>query len=95
MSINELWINKFLIFRDATRLSWLIIYEQPTAMRLLASPEGVAERSESFKIMIAGGNHSKIRKLDFLAIGSSEPIAKKDWQGAAIAKSLGFPHWMV
>ena len=29
----------------------------------LASPEGVAERSESFKIMIAGGNHSKIKKL--------------------------------
>ena len=44
----------------------------------LASPEGVAERSESFKIMIASGNHSKIRKLDFLAIGTSEPIAKKD-----------------
>ena len=44
----------------------------------LASPEGVAERSESFKIMIASGNHSKIRKLDFLAIGTSEPIGKKD-----------------
>ena len=29
----------------------------------LASPGGVAERSESFKIMIAGGNHSKIKKL--------------------------------
>ena len=29
----------------------------------LASPEGVAERSESFKIMIAGGNHTKIKKL--------------------------------
>jgi len=28
--------------------------------------------------MIAGGNHTKIKKLDFLAIGSSEPIAKKD-----------------
>ena len=40
--------------------------------------KGVAERSESFKIMIAGGNHSKIRKLDFLAIGTSEPIVKKD-----------------
>ena len=44
----------------------------------LGFPEGVAERSESFKMMIAGGNHSKIRKLDFLAIGTSEPIAKKD-----------------
>ena len=42
------------------------------------SPEGVAERSESFKIMIAGGNHTKIKKLDFLAIGTSEPIGKKD-----------------
>ena len=29
----------------------------------LASPGGVAERSESFKIMIAGGNHSMIKKL--------------------------------
>ena len=29
----------------------------------LASPGGVAERSESFKIMIASGNHSKIKKL--------------------------------
>ena len=29
----------------------------------LASPGGVAERSESFKILIAGGNHSKIEKL--------------------------------
>ena len=27
-----------------------------------ASPRGVAERSESFKIMIAGGNHSMIKK---------------------------------
>ena len=27
-----------------------------------ASPWGVAERSESFKIMIAGGNHSMIKK---------------------------------
>ena len=44
----------------------------------LASPEGVAERSESFKIMIAGGNHSKIRKLDFLSSGTSEPVDKKD-----------------
>ena len=44
----------------------------------LASPEGVAERSESFKMMIAGGNHSKIRKLDFLSIATSEPIGKKD-----------------
>ena len=43
----------------------------------LASPGGVAERSESFKIMIASGNHSKIEKLDFLAIGTSEPIGKK------------------
>ena len=32
-------------------------------MRLLASPEGVAERSESFKMMIAGGNHTVIKKL--------------------------------
>ena len=44
----------------------------------LASPRGVAERSESFKIMIAGGNHSKIRKLDFLISGTSEPLIKKD-----------------
>jgi len=29
----------------------------------LASPGGVAERSESFKIMIAGGNHTEIKKL--------------------------------
>ena len=29
----------------------------------LASPGGVAERSEFFKIMIASGNHSKIEKL--------------------------------
>ena len=28
-----------------------------------ASPEGVAERSEFFKIMIASGNHTKIKKL--------------------------------
>ena len=28
----------------------------------LASPEGVAERSESFKIMIAGGNHSTVER---------------------------------
>ena len=52
-----------------TRLSWLIIYEQPTAMRLLASPGG---------------------KLDFLTIGTSEPIGKKAWWGAATAKSFGF-----
>ena len=30
---------------------------------LLASPGGVAERSESFKMMIAGGNHTVIKKL--------------------------------
>ena len=29
----------------------------------LASPGGVAERSESFKMMIAGGNHTVIKKL--------------------------------
>ena len=29
----------------------------------LASPGGVAERSESFKIMIACGNHTEIKKL--------------------------------
>ena len=29
----------------------------------LASPEGVAERSESFKMMISGGNHTKNEKL--------------------------------
>jgi len=28
--------------------------------------------------MIASGNHSKIEKLDFLTIGTSEPIVKKD-----------------
>jgi hypothetical protein len=43
-------------------------------MRLLASPEGVAERSESFKIMIAGGNHTEIKKLAWQIIGTSEPI---------------------
>ena len=63
---------------DCSRQSWLKIYKFPMAARLLASPEGVAERSESFKIMIASGNHSKIRKLDFLSIGTSEPIGKKD-----------------
>ena len=35
----------------------------PSGEAALASPGGVAERSESFKIMIAGGNHSKIKKL--------------------------------
>ncbi len=29
----------------------------------MASPGGVAERSESFKMMIAGGNHTVIKKL--------------------------------
>jgi len=47
----------------------------PKRRSRLGFPRGVAERSESFKIMIAGGNHSKIRKLDFLASGTSEPIA--------------------
>ena len=44
----------------------------------LASPGGVAERSESFKIMIAGGNHSKIKKLSRQIIGTSEPIIYRD-----------------
>ena len=44
----------------------------------LASPGGVAERSESFKIMIAGGNHSKIKKLSRQIIGISEPIIYRD-----------------
>ena len=44
----------------------------------LASPGGVAERSESFKIMIAGGNHSKIKKLSWEIIGTSEPIIYHD-----------------
>ena len=34
----------------------------------LASPGGVAERSESFKIMIASGNHSKIKKLSAMTV---------------------------
>ena len=46
---------------DCSRQSWLKIYKFPMAARLLASPEGVAERSESFKIMIAGGNHTDIK----------------------------------
>ena len=44
----------------------------------LASPGGVAERSESFKIMIAGGNHSKIKKLSQQNSGISEPIFCRD-----------------
>ena len=44
----------------------------------LASPGGVAERSESFKIMIAGGNHSKIKKLSRQIIGTSEQIIYRD-----------------
>ena len=36
---------------------------QTADYRPLASPEGVAERSEFFKIMIASGNHTKIKKL--------------------------------
>ena len=36
----------------------------------LGFPGGVAERSEFFKIMIAGGNHTKIKKL---SDGTSEP----------------------
>ena len=47
-------------------------------MRLLASPGGVAERSESFKIMIAGGNHTEIKKLAWQIIGTSEPIIYHD-----------------
>ena len=45
---------------------------------LLASPEGVAERSESFKIMIASGNHTEIKKLAWQIIGTSEPIICHD-----------------
>ena len=44
----------------------------------LASPEGVAERSESFKMMIAGGNHTEIKKLAWQIIGTSEPIIYHD-----------------
>ena len=44
----------------------------------LASPGGVAERSESFKMMIAGGNHSEIKKLSRQIIGTSEPIIYRD-----------------
>ena len=45
------------------------------AFEFLASPGGVAERSESFKIMIAGGNHSKIEKLSHNEnIGSEVPL---------------------
>ena len=47
-------------------------------LRLLASPGGVAERSESFKIMIAGDNHSEIKKLSRQIIGTSEPIIYRD-----------------
>ena len=43
-----------------------------------ASPWGVAERSESFKIMIAGGNHTEIKKLAWQIIGTSEPIIYHD-----------------
>ena len=38
-----------------------------------ASPWGVAERSESFKIMIAGGNHSMIKKPR-----SASPLAVRE-----------------
>ena len=44
----------------------------------LGFPEGVAERSESFKMMIAGGNHSEIKKLSRQIIGTSEPIIYRD-----------------
>ena len=47
-------------------------------LRLVASPEGVAERIESFKMMIAGGNHSEIKKLSRQIIGTSEPIIYRD-----------------
>ena len=63
---------------DCSRQSWLQIYKFPMAARLLASPEGVAERSESFKIMIAGGNHTEIKKLAWQIIGTSEPIIYHD-----------------
>ena len=67
-----------LLHAKRSRLFCPIIYEQPTAMRLLASPEGVAERSESFKMMIAGGNHTEIKKLAWQIIGTSEPIIYHD-----------------
>ena len=63
---------------DCSRQSWLKIYKFPMAARLLASPEGVAERSESFKMMIAGGNHTEIKKLAWQIIGTSEPIIYHD-----------------
>ena len=50
----------------------------------LGFPRGVAERSESFKIMIAGGNHSKIKKL---SDGTSEPAGLTD-EGVAIAQKF-------
>ena len=56
---------------------WGTLYEISFRYFPLGSPGGVAERSESFKIMIASGNHSKIEKLDFLTSGTSEPIGKK------------------
>ena len=54
-------------------------------MRFLASPEGVAERSGSFKIMIAGGNHTEIKKLagydqcwlDFSAVPEGSELGKQ------------------
>ena len=52
-----------------------------TGSHPLASPEGVAERSEYFKIMIAGGNHTEIKKLAWQIIGTSEPIISMTDEG--------------
>jgi len=51
------------------------------AFEFLASPGGVAERSESFKIMIAGGNHSKIEKLAFFQSALRNRLKKSLMRG--------------
>ena len=57
------------IVYDYSRPMWALCTDRSPDWRpagtkcLLASPGGVAERSESFKMMIAGGNHTVIKKL--------------------------------
>ena len=58
----------------------------------LASPGGVAERSEFFKIMIASGNHSKIEKLPSVARlmrGGDRLVNKCSWMSGICS---GFLH---
>ena len=70
--------------------------------------KGVAERSESFKIMIAGGNHSTVercrtnvrrRVFCFKQSSAREPLsqpvraASSPFKGAKAASPLGSPGW--